>query len=68
MSDRRAEIELELELLDLEEKFIAAKATGDRNHPDRVAFSQARIYWRQIREAVAAGLVPEESTTKKGKG
>ena len=59
MSDRRSEIEFELEMLDLEEKFIAAKATGDRSHPDRIAFSEARTYWRQIREAVAAGLVPE---------
>ena len=63
MSTRRDEIELELELLELEEAFIAAKATGDRNHPDRKAFSEARTYWRQIREAVAAGLVP---TNEKG--
>ena len=64
MSTRREEIELELELLELEEKFLAAKATGDRNHPDRKAFSEARTYWKQIREAVAAGLVPD--TKKKG--
>lgn len=61
MSDRRSEIEFELEMLDLEEKFIASKETGDRNHPDRVAFSEARTYWRQIREAVAAGLVPTDT-------
>lgn len=65
MSDRRSEIEFELEMLALEEKFLAAKATGDRKHPDRVAYSEARTYWRQIREAVAAGLVP---TDKKAKG
>ena len=61
MSTRREEIELELELLELEEAFIASKATGDRNHPDRKAFSEARTYWRQIREAVAAGLVPTDT-------
>ncbi len=64
---KRSDIEFELELLDLEEKFIAAKASGDRNHPDRVAFSEARTYWRQIRDAVQAGLVPAD-TKKKGKG
>jgi hypothetical protein len=65
VTDRRAEIELELELLDLEEKFLAAKASGDRNHPDRKAYSEARTYWRRIREAVEAGLVPTD-TKKKG--
>lgn len=77
MSTRREHIETELELLELEEAFIASKKKGDRNDPARKKFSEARTYWRQIREAVdmlggddpdLTEAIADAAATKKKKG
>lgn len=52
---RRAEIALELEWLDVEARYLAAKASLPRDDPEFIAAKQAmsemRTYWRQIGEA-----------------
>jgi hypothetical protein len=54
MSTRREEIALELEWLDVEERFLAAK-TNRAQDPDeyreaKTAMSEMRTYWREIRQ------------------
>jgi hypothetical protein len=58
--DRRAEIALELEHLDLLDRYVAAKK-NEAKDPDeyrdaKKAFSDHRTYWRQIGEAVGTRI------------
>lgn len=64
MADRRQDIKDELAMLDLEERFLASKESGNRDDPVRAEFRDARLYWRQVRDAVSLGLTAD---TKKGK-
>lgn len=69
----REELELETKWLEVEERFLKAKAAGRDSDEYRAAkqeMNDMRVYWRQIREAVfeleAGVATPAAIKAKKG--